>query len=172
LNDFLLVARITSIAGSEGFLNLKLITDFPDKLIGLNEVYIDFFGSKKKIWVERIQQSNKSFRIKFKKFETLREAQIFIGRDVFIDETLAAELPEGNYFIHDLIDTQVWQENKLLGTIKDVLTLPANDVFVIVDEHNRELLIPFVLSFIENFDKEKKQLILKPGAGKYEDDEN
>jgi 16S rRNA processing protein RimM len=172
LNDYLLIAHITSIAGSEGFLNLKIISDFPDKLFGLKEVYIDFFGSKKKIWVEKTQQSSKSFRIKFMKFETIRELQVLIGRDVFINETLAAELPEGNYFIHDLIDTQVWQENKLLGTIKDVLTLPANDVFVIVDEHNREILIPFVLSFIENFDKEKKQLILKPGAGKYEDDES
>lgn len=91
---------------------------------------------------------------------------------MFIDTKDAAELPEGSYFVHDLISMEVWQENTFLGKIKEILKVPANDIFVIEDEFGNETLIPFVLSFVENIDIENRKILLKPGAGEYEDDEN
>ncbi len=172
MNDFYLIARITSISGSEGFLNLQIITDFAEKLVNLKEVYIDFFGSKKKFLVEDLRQSKKSSQIKFKRFNSIRELQILLGRDVFISGKNLTQLPEGSYFIHDLIDVEVQRDNRILGRIREVMNLPANDVFVIVDDKGNELLIPFVLDFIEQLDLKNKKLILKPGVGEYEDDEN
>ncbi len=172
MNDFYLIARITSISGSEGFLNLQIITDFAEKLVNLKEVYIDFFGSKKKFLVEDLRQSKKSSQIKFERFNSSRELQILLGRDVFISGKNLTQLPEGSYFIHDLIDVEVHRDNRILGRIREVMNLPANDVFVIVDDEGNELLIPFVLDFIEQFDLKNKKLILKPGVGEYEDDEN
>lgn len=172
MNDFYLIARITSISGSEGFLNLQIITDFAEKLVNLKEVYIDFFGSKKKFLVEDLRQSKKSSQIKFKRFNSLRELQILLGRDVFISGKNLTQLPKGSYFIHDLIDVEVHRDNIILGRIREVMNLPANDVFVIVDDEGNELLIPFVLDFIEQLDLKNKKLILKSGVGEYEDDEN
>lgn len=172
MNDFFLVAHITSISGLEGFLKVQLITDFPDKLITLKEVYVDFFNMKKKILIEEIKRSNKSFHIKFERFNSERELQVLLGRDIYISGKDLPELPEGSIFNHDLLNAEVWRDNSLLGRIKEILNLPANDIFVIVDEAGKELLIPFVLSFIEKFDVENKKLILKPGIGQYEDDEN
>jgi 16S rRNA processing protein RimM len=171
LNDFFVVARITSISGSEGFLNLQVITDFPENLFTLKEVFLDFFGSKKKFFVEEVKRSGKSYRIKFKKFDSVRELEVLVGRDIYIENTNVKDLPEGNYFIHDLIDVHVWQDNKILGVIREVLTLPANDVFVIKGENNNEVMIPFVLSFIEKLDIENKILILKPGVGQFDDED-
>lgn len=172
MNDFLLVARITSIARSEGFLNLQIFTDFPQKLLELKEVYLDFFGSKKKFIVERVKSSKKTLKIKFRNFDSQRELSVLINRDVFIDSKDAAELPDGSYFIHDLIGLEVWQESTFLGKIIEILKVPANDIFVIKDEFGNETLIPFVLGFIENIEVEKRKIFLKPGAGEYEDDEN
>lgn len=172
MNDFFLIARITSISGSEGFLNLQLITDFPQNLFMLKEVYIDFFGMKKKIFVENIRKTRKSFQIKFERFNSTRELQVLLNREVYITGSNLARLPEGSYFIHDLIDFEVWREDKFLGRIKDVLKMPANDIFVIIDESGNELLIPFVLSFIETFNETNRKIILKPGYGEYDNDEN
>lgn len=172
MNDFFLVAHITSISGIDGFLKLQLITDFPDKLITLNEVYLDFFNMKKKFFIEEIKRSNKSFLIKFERFNSERELQVLLGRDVYISGKDLPELPEGSIFNHDLVNSEVWRENTLLGRIREIMNLPANDIFVIVDESGNELLIPFVLSYIEKFDIENKKLVLKTGIGQYEDDEN
>ncbi len=172
MNDFLVVARITSISGSEGFLNLQILTDFPQKLPELKEVYLDFFGSKKKFVVEKIKCSNKSWQIKFRNFNSQRELNVLINREIFIDINVAAKLPDGSYFVHDLIDMEVWQENTLLGKVTDILKVPANDIFVIADEFGNERLIPFIFSFIDKIEAENRKIFLKPGAGEYEDDEN
>lgn len=172
MNEYLLIARITSISGSNGYLNLQVITDFPQKLFKLKEVYIDFLGAKKKFKVENIRNSGKSFRIKFERFDSLRELEVLLNREVFIEAKDFTELPDGSYYVHDLINSEVWRNGKSIGLIKDVLQLPANDVFVITDDNGNELLIPFILNQIELIDSENKKLILKPGSGEYEDDEN
>ncbi|MFO7526240.1 MAG: ribosome maturation factor RimM [Ignavibacteriaceae bacterium] len=172
MNDFFLIAHITSTSGLDGFLKLQLITDFPDRLTSLKEVYLDFFNMKKKFIIEEIKRSNKSFLIKFERFYSERELNVLVGRDIYLSGKDISQLPEGSIFNHDLLNSEVWRDNSLLGRIKEILNLPANDIFVIIDEAGNELLIPFVLSFIEEFDIKKKRLILKSGAGLYEDDED
>lgn len=172
MNEYFLVARIISVSGSEGFLNLRIVTDFPHKLLKLKEVYLDFFGSKKKFVVEKTKSSKKNFQIKFERFNSQRELEVLLNRDVFIGSKDITELPDGTYFIHDLVGSEVWRESKLIGSINEVLQLPANDVFVVLDANRNEILIPFVLEFIDYIDEKNKKVFLKAGYGEYEDDEN
>ena len=58
----------------------------------------------------------------------------------------AGELPEGSMFIQDLIGLPVLCEGKTLGKVKEVLQLPANDVYVV--EGEQEYMIPAVPEFI------------------------
>lgn len=164
------MAKISSISGN-GFLKLNLYTDYPEKLFQTEILYLDFFGKKKKFEVENLIRQKKFYFIKFSGFETERELQVLLGREIFITEKDLAELPEGNYFIHDLIDSEVFRSGEKIGRIKDVLNLPANDVYVIEDENGNEILLPAVPDFIMSFDAEKKIMILKDDAGIY-DDEN
>jgi ribosomal 30S subunit maturation factor RimM len=48
----------------------------------------------------------------------------------------------------------------------------GNDVLVISTDDKKEKLIPFVLSFIENFDAAKKKLVLNVSKDFLEDDED
>jgi len=89
-----------------------------------------------------------------------------------VDEEDVVKLPEDVFFVHDLIGSKVYRNNSLFGTVKDVLSFPANDVYVIEGENGEEKLIPAVRSFVESFDPEKKILVLKPGEDLYEDDED
>ena len=54
----------------------------------------------------------------------LRDVVVEIDRD-------DAELPEGSMFIQDLIGLPVLCEGKTLGRVKEILQLPANDVYVV-----------------------------------------
>lgn len=172
MSEYFLIARITSISGSDGYLNLQVITDFPQKLFKLKEVYIDFYGAKKKFVVENVRSYGKNFRIKFEKFNSTRELEVLLNREVFIEGKDISELPDGSYYIHDLVDSEVWRDGRPIGRLKEVLQLPANDIFVIFDESGNELLIPFILNQIELIDQENKKIVLKSGFGEYEDDED
>lgn len=170
--DFYLIGKITSTSGRNGFLNISSYSDFPDRFSELKEVYIDFYGIKKLFLVEDIKEKKNNFIIKLKNFNSDEDAQFLIQKELFVSEASAVKLPENFFFIHDLIGSKVVRENVEVGVITDVLNFPANDVYVIRGSNQKEILLPAVLDIIEKFDPVNKMLILKPGAGVYEDDEN
>lgn len=98
--------------------------------------------------------------------------KLLIGKEILVDQEHLVRLSQNQFFIHDLIGSSVYRNDKLLGRIDDVLSLPANDVYVIIDANANEILIPAVKALIRSFDPEKKEMILEPGDDLYETDEN
>lgn len=171
--EYFLIARIKSVYGKSGSVKIISYSDFPERFYKLKKVYIDFFGSKKEFLVERVERIKGSFIIKFLNFNNDTEAGILAGKEVFVDEDNLVKLPENYFFVHDLVGSRVLRNNEEFGTISEVLSLPANDVYVVQGVQGKEVLIPAVADFIESFDAGKKLLILKPGKELYEeDDEN
>jgi 16S rRNA processing protein RimM len=172
VSDFFLIATIDSVFGKDGFVKIISHSDFPDRFYRLEQVYIDFWGDKKELFVERVLERKKSITLKFRNFDNDRDVQVLVGKDVFVNEKNVIRLPEGSFFVHDLLGSRVYRNNKEFGTLKDVLRSPANDVYVIENMNGEEILIPAVQDYIESFNRENKTLVIKPGNKIYEDDEN
>jgi 16S rRNA processing protein RimM len=172
VSEFFLIATIDSVFGKDGFVKIISHSDFPDRFYRLEQVYIDFWGEKKEFFVEKVLKRKKYLTLKFKNFDDERDAGVLVGKDVFVDEKNVIKLPEGTFFVHDLLGSRVYRNNREFGTLKDVLRFPANDVYVIENMYGEEILIPAVRDYIESFNSENKILIIKPGAQIYEDDEN
>lgn len=170
MKDFFLIAKITALLGRGGFVKVELYSDFPERFSKLKKVFIDFWGDKKKFYVEKVKQTGVSFALKFRNFDDDRDAGVLIGREVFVENEDVVKLPANNYFLHDLIGSTVIQGGEEIGEITDVLNVPANNVIVIKKDKKKEILIPLVLEFIEQFDVKKKILILKKGFG-YDDED-
>jgi 16S rRNA processing protein RimM len=169
--EYFLIARIKSVYGKNGSVKIISYSDFPQRFYGLKKVYIDFFGSKKEFLVERVEQVKGSFIIKFKNFNNDAESGVLTGKEIFVDEENLVKLPENYFFIHDLVGSRVLRNNEEFGIISEVLSLPANDVYVVQSVQGKEVLIPAVADFIESFDAGKKLLILKTGKELYEEDD-
>ena len=166
-----MVARITSVADTKGFVKIYSYSDFPERFFSLREVYLDFFDSKKKFIVEDVKKVKNDFFIKFRNFESASDTRVLLDKEIYVDEKDAVKLPEKVFFVHDLLDSKVFRNEKLFGIIKDVLSYPANDVYVIEDVNGGEVLLPALSELIESFDPEKKVMILKPGGSFYEDED-
>lgn len=166
-----MVARITSIADKKGFVKIYSYSDFPERFFSLREVYIDFFDSKKKFTVEAVKKNKDDFFIKFRNFDSDNDTRVLLNKEIYVEEKDAVKLPEKVFYIHDLLDCKVFRNDKLFGIIKDVLSYPANDVYVIEDVNGREVLLPALSELIESFDPVKKVMILKPGESFYEDED-
>ncbi len=171
MNEYFLIAKIDSAYGKEGFVKISSFSDFPERFLHLQKVYIDFFDDKKEFFVENALKKKKGLILKFKNFDSQDDVQILIGKEIFVDERNLTPIPEDQYYIHDLIGSKVYRNGIALGIIIDVLSYPANDVYVI-DSNGKEILVPAALEFIERFDPKNKVLILKPGDSLYEDDED
>jgi len=172
VKEYYLFAKILSASGSEGFVKINLFTDFPRHLFNLKKVYIDFFGIKKEFLIDKLKRSDDNFLIKFKNFNDGKSTDILKGKEIFIDDKDLIKLPKGHYFIHDLIGSTVLKNNVEIGKVRDVLSLPSNDVYIIKDVNGNEILIPAVHDYIQEFDSSKKILYLRPVEELYDNDED
>ncbi len=170
--EYILIAKVEQVYGKDGYVKLRSFSDFPERFLSLKIVYIDFWGDKKTFSVEDIKDINGKIVIKFKRFDNTRDSQILIDRDVYVEENDSVSLPDNHFFVHDLIGSEVYVEDNIIGTVADVMKGKANDVLVISTNDEKEKLIPFVLNFIEKFDAQKKKLILNISKEFLEDDED
>lgn len=170
--DFYLIAKILSFHGKDGFVKIASYSDFPERFFDLKYVFVDFFGEKRKIRVENVKKFKNSFIVKFENFNDEKDCGFLLGKEVFVDSENLVKLPEWVYFIHDLIGSKVLQGTVLLGTITEVVSVPANDIYVVTSPENEEILIPAVADYIQSFDNVNKVLMLKQDIdfiGEYED---
>lgn len=166
-----MIARITSTADKQGFVKIFSYSDFPERFFSLDEVYIDFFGSKKRFIVEEVKKSKNDFFIRFKNFNNDSDTRVLLNKEIFVEEKDAVKPPENVFFVHDLLNSRVFRNDKLFGKIKDVVSYPANDVYVIEDVSGKEILLPALSELIESFDPVNKIMTLKPGESFYEDED-
>ena len=81
-------------------------------------------------------------------------AEAVRGKELFITESDLPELPEGQYYIRDLIGMTVKEENgEILGKVSDVLQNTAQDIFEVENADGRKILIPKVDQFVLEIDK-------------------
>jgi 16S rRNA processing protein RimM len=170
--DYFLIARIEQTFGKDGYVRIQSYSDFPERFFRLKKVYLDFWGDKKSFYIEDVKDVKGKIIIKFKKFDSLRDAQVLTDREVFVDEKDAVSLPENHFFVHDLIDSEVFVKKERIGVVSDVIKAKGNDVLVILDDAKKEILVPIVLNFIEKFDAAKKKLILNISKDFLEEDED
>ena len=73
----------------------------------------------------------------------------------------AVRLRKNEYFIADLIDLSVFdEEDKQIGTLADVMQTGANDVYVINMTDGRELLLPAIKECILSVDMEERKMVV------------
>ena len=75
------------------------------------------------------------------------------------------DLLNDEYYLVDLIGCiVVSNENKVIGTVKDVMPLPANDV-IVVEKNKKEHLIPLIDDVVKLIDikNNKIEIIVIPG---------
>lgn len=159
--NYYLIARIVSLIGNDGFVKVESVSGFQERFEKLHKVYLDFWGDKKIFTVENVKEYRNSFSIKFLNFDSQRDSQVLIGREVFVDDKDFLKLPGDHFFINELIGSKVFKNEKLIGEITDVLKMPANDVMSIKGDKGKEILLPVVLEIIESFDPVEKIMVIK-----------
>ncbi len=172
LEEFFLIAESKSVYNSEGYISVESYSDFPERFYRLKKVFIHIFGVFKEFEVEDVLQSGRGFIIRFRNFNDAEEAEILCGKKIYIKENELVRPGSDTYFIHDLIGSNVVDNTRKIGSIVDVLTLPANDVYVVKQNEDNEILIPAIADYIDRFDKEQRILFIRNGSGLTEDAEN
>ena len=145
-NQYLEVGKVTNVHGLMGEVKVQPWADSPEFLCQFKTLYVD--EAHWPIQVERARVHKNMVIMKFEGLTDVPGALSLRNAILYIDRS-DAKLPEGAFFLADIYGLEVRDAatGEVLGQIADVLTLPANNVYV-VKGGARELMIPAVPQFI------------------------
>ena len=152
MNRYLEAGEIVNTHGIRGEMRVMPWTDTPDFLTEFETLYLD--GEAVAVESARVQKT--CVLLKLQGVDTVEAAAKLRGKILCIDRE-DVELPEGSVFIDDLMGMTVTDQNgETIGTVKDVITMPKNDVYVVSGQ--REYMIPAVKEYVKRIDAAAKTM--------------
>ena len=80
---------------------------------------------------------------------------------LYADNASLPDLDEDEFFIEDLIGNDVYNKNmKRIGSISDIISNSAHDIFVIKSNTSQELLVPFVNEWVLEVNIDKNYIVI------------
>jgi 16S rRNA processing protein RimM len=158
-DELLAVARAVRTRGLRGELVADLLTDFPDRFEGLEElVAICADGSIKRLALEEHWFQGRRIVLKFSGYDSVEEATALVGCELAVPEAERVELPEDEYYEWELAGCRVETvEGERLGRVREVMRTGGVELLVVESETGaREHLIPLAEAICVHIDVEHK----------------
>ena len=149
------VGKIVNTHGIRGLVKVVSQSDDPDKFFKIKSVIIE-----EEVYAIEHASVNKQFvLLKLKGIDDMNAAAALKGKVLKVLEGDAIKLSEGEYFIRDIYDMEVYEENgEFLGVIGDIIFTGANDVYIVKKEGVKDLLIPAIESCILDVNISEKRM--------------
>lgn len=193
-SEFVTLARIVRVRGRIGEVAATILTDFPDRLSKLREVFLlDPAGRRRAMRIRRcwLASSHGGQAIfHFDSINSINDAQPLVGCAVQVPFSQRAPLPAGRYFISDLLGCEVFEISPsaeghssrregaatttgaaaseggfaLLGSVRDVY-LESGTPLLVVATPQGELLIPFADEICTRIDPAARRIEVRLPPG-------
>ena len=153
--ELVAVAKVAKPRGVKGEVACDLLTDFPERFEGLEELVAVFpKGERRRLRLESHWLHGDRVVLKLEGFDSPEASAALAGCELAVPESEAVELEEGEYYDWQLEGCRVETvEGREVGTVREVLhTGGEAPVLVIHDEGGRENLVPLAESICVEID--------------------
>jgi 16S rRNA processing protein RimM len=133
-----------------------------DILDGVSEVYAGRMVRESMLFaLEYKQKGRDAFVLKLRGIEDKEAAARMVGASVWLPSGTMKQLPDGEYYWHEIIGLQVVTEDgQPLGTIESVFPTGSNDVYV-CRKDNKEILLPAISDVVRKVDMERRIMVVR-----------
>ncbi len=161
MDNYLRVGVISSTHGIKGEVKVFPTTDDPNRFKLLKEVYLDTGKETLTLEIEGVKFFKQMVILKFKGIDNINDIEKYRGKDLLITRDNAVKLEKDEYFIYDLIGSEViTDEENRLGELTEILATGANDVYVVRMENGKDVLLPSIKQCILDIDVENKKILV------------
>ncbi|MFH1850839.1 MAG: ribosome maturation factor RimM [Candidatus Neomarinimicrobiota bacterium] len=157
------IAKITRAAGLKGDVRLQPISRYFSDYVAEHPLFLGFSNDlAREIQLDGTIGMGKRVRYHFKGIDTRDDAEAIIGQILFVNvnEEDIINLSSEELIGYDVVTNSGEQ----IGVLVDILTLPANDVYVI-ESGNREILIPAIPEIIVDINDQETVVTIAPMDG-------
>lgn len=163
--DYIYLGKMVNTHGIKG--EIRIISDFKYKEQVFKKGNLLYIGS------DRIKEEINTYRI-HKNYDMVTLVGIndindvikYKGKDVYINRD---EYEFDGIIYEDLIGLEVYEDNNLLGEVKNIMKSSAHPILVVTKDE-KDNYIPFIDEFILNVDVENKRIDVKLIEGLVDED--
>jgi 16S rRNA processing protein RimM len=166
--ELVAVARVVKPRGIRGEVIAELLTDFPERFDGLDElIAVTPAGARRTLALEESWLHAGRIVFKFAGYDTPEGARELVGYELAVPESEAVELEADEYYDWQLINCRVETvEGRELGRVREVLHAGAAPVLIIeAGAGKREHMIPLAASICVEIDIAAKLIRVDPPEG-------
>ena len=161
------IGKIVNTHGLRGHVKVEPWCDGIETFEYLDSIFIK--GTEYNI--ESVKPHKNIFLLKLENIDDINVAEGFKGAIITADREKLPPLPEGTYYITDIIGLEVYEDEKYIGKISDWIETGSNNVYVIKRPKGKDVLIPAIDDVIKKIDIENKTMSVKLLEGLMEDDD-
>lgn len=152
--EYYYLGKIVKTHGIKGELRIKSNFDKKSQVFKIN--FPLYIGESKEKEIISSYRSHKGFdMVTLKGYDNINQVLKYLNNKVYINKE-DLKLAEGEYILDDLINLEVYNNDKYLGKVKDIIDAGNNILLEIEGEKN--FYIPNHSNFIKEVNLEKKYL--------------
>jgi 16S rRNA processing protein RimM len=162
----IVVGRVNGAHGVRGEIAVAPLTDYPERFHQMKSLMLyrdGEFVCELPIKSVRAHDNKRVFLVRSDRLQTRDEAMALGGCFVCVPEEERAPLPEGHYWIDDLIglDVHEVETDRYLGKVRDVVRSGGNDLYWIDGADGREHFVPAAPDFIADICVPERRLLIR-----------
>ena len=160
------IGKIVNTHGLRGEVKIVPWTDTPDVFEDLTVIYIKNKSEYKPLNIESVRYQKNNLIVKFKEYSDINDILQYKNAVLYAERDDLGELPEGVYYIVDLIGLEVFTESgEKIGIIADVFNTGASDIYDVKRDGKKNLLLPVIDEAVKNVDIEGGKVIVNVMEG-------
>jgi len=159
--EYIKIGKIVNVVGIKGEVKVYNYSD-PDRYDDIDRILI----KEKKEYLEYHVKSSRTQKnmvvLKLKEINDRNEAEKLKEKEVFITEEDLRELPEGTFYVRDLVGCEMIdvKDDSVVGTITSVLQNGPQDIYEVKLSKGSSTYIPAVKKFIKEIKIEEKKVFV------------
>ena len=158
-NNFLEIGKIVNTHALRGAVKMVVWADSTEVIGDIKNLYDKNNNCYE---IKSVSYQKQNAIVKLSGIDSIEQAEKLKGKIMYVSRD-EFNLPDGVYFIADLIGLSVYENDNLLGKIDDVFPAGGCDVYSIKGE--KEILFPALKENILNIDFENKIMKVKIPEG-------
>ena len=147
------IGKIVNAVGLKGEVKVYNYSDSEEVYERTPEIY----AGDRLLSVHNVRMQKNTVILKLSGIDDRNAAEAAKGTELFITEADLPELPEGQFYIRDLIGMEVEEQGgSFHGVVTDVLQNTAQDIFEVKRDDGKTVLIPKVDAFVQKIDGKER----------------
>lgn len=145
--------------GIRGEVAMKLITDYPDRLLDIKTLYLG--PQHQPYQIKRIRRHSEGMLIQFSGISDRNQAEHFREMLVYVHIDDAVPLEEGEYYLYQLEGINIVTDTgQTLGRLTGLIETGANDVYIVTTPEGGEILLPAIPDVIKEVNISERVMVV------------